>query len=441
MMRSLRRRAIVSGGLITLSSIVVSGLAIYVAFDVVAQRQFNRVLASRQLQVLTALERVGANQTALSSLMSDPAYARPYSGTYWEVIGPDRQLMASRSLFDNSLPRPAAIPHETVFYDSMGPVRTVRIAARSVTLTNGQTWQILVAQSFAELNAERAAIRRNLLLALGIIAIFAFASSLGQTAAVLRPLADLRSDILKRWQGEGPIELEQYPTEVRPLATEINELLQRNRDIIDRTRRQGADLAHALKTPSSILRNELEGLRRLGQDISTAEAALDRIDAQIRRSLARVRAVRPADPMADRTALAATVHRLLRLFRSLPAAEHLTFEEAIAPDLRVAMDAEDLEEVLGNLLDNAVKWSRARIRLAARREGERVEITLEDDGPGIAEADVAQALRPGGRLDTSVAGTGLGLSIATDLVQVYGGTIALTRSEALGGLKVTLHLG
>jgi signal transduction histidine kinase len=440
MTQSLRRRAVLSGALITLVSVVIGGVAIYVAFDAVAQRQFNHALAGRQLQVLTALERAGANQASLSGLMADPAYSRPYSGTYWEAIGPKGELLTSRSLFDGSLPRPAEVPRATVFYDASGPERTVRIAARTVTLTNGEDWQILVAQSFAELNAERAGIRRNLLTALGIIGLIGIAGSLGQTAAVLRPLGTLRAEILKRWQGEGQIEVDQYPTEVQPLVAEINALLHRNRDIIDLTRRQGADLAHALKTPSSILRNELEGLRSQGLDVSTAETALERIDAQIRRALARVRAVKPAGPNAGRTSVDASAERLLRLFRSLPAAKAITIETSIEPSLHVTMDAEDLAAVLGNLLDNAMKWGKARIRLSAQTDGPATLIVIEDDGPGIPEADTEKALRAGGRLDTSVTGTGLGLSIAADLVQIYDGTIQLSRSATLGGLKVTLRI-
>lgn len=440
MMGSLRRQAILTGVVIALVSIGFGGLSLYVAFNAMVQRQFDAMLLNRQLQVLAALDHSGEDPAALATYLPDPAYSRPYSGTYWEAVAPDGQLLTSHSLFDGTLDRPATIPGETIFYDLTTPAEQLRVAARTVTLANGQRWQVLVAQSLSDLSAERAGFRRSLFIALGVVGLIGILGALGQTGSLLRQLQRLRAEVLDRWRSEGEIEASRYPVEVRPLVADINELLHRNRDIIDRTRRQGADLAHALKTPCAILQNELDRLREAGADVSVAATALERVDAQLRRSLARVRAIRPAGPMRRETSLDKSLQRLMRLFRSVPAAGAIAFDLQVPPDLAVAMNDQDLEEALGNLIDNAIKWARSRIRVSVRAEGKFAIVEIEDDGPGVAEADLAKVMRAGESLDVSLAGSGLGLTIARDLVEVYGGSLLLSRSDALGGLRATLRV-
>lgn len=440
MMRSLRSQAILTGVFITVVSITIGGISLYVSFDSIIRRKFDASLLNRQIQVLTAMDRGGLDESELSVYLPDPAYSRPYSGIYWEVVGPSGQLITSRSLLDGIIDRPEDVPGETIFYQRSISGEQVRVAARTVTLTNGERWQVVVARSITDLRSERLGFRRSILLALGAVGLIGITGSLGQTASLLRQLTALRSEVLNRWRGEGDLEVNRYPAEVRPLVVEINELLHRNRDIIDRTRRQGADLAHALKTPCAILRNELDAIRRQGTDVSVAISALDRIDGQVRRALARVRAVRPVKPGGPRTSLALSLQRLVRLFRSLPAAGPIVFEIDVPSELFVAIDQQDLEEVLGNLLDNAIKWANSRIRISAREVGSSTEIEIEDDGPGVPDADIPRILRAGGRLDTSVDGSGLGLAIANDLVEIYGGRLLLSQSPLLGGLRVALIL-
>jgi len=261
-------------------------------------------------------------------------------------------------------------------------------------------------------------------------------------SSVLRPLGRLRSDVARRWDDAeaGQIDPAPYPDEVAPLVNDLNRLIDRSRETLDRSRRQTADLAHALKTPSAVLHNALQDLRGEGADVATAEEALARIDAQVARSLARQRAAHAAAGIGVRADLADAMARLARLFAGLSGQAGKRFEAdpVIAADLPV--DRQDLEEMVGNLLDNAVKWSRERIALSCDVETDRVRIVVEDDGPGIPEAARRDALRSGIRLDTAVPGTGLGLAIASDLAQAYGGTLELDQSDRLGGLAAAVDL-
>jgi signal transduction histidine kinase len=223
-------------------------------------------------------------------------------------------------------------------------------------------------------------------------------------------------------------------------VADINTLLQRNRDIIQRSRRQAADLAHALKTPSAILRNELQALSEKSHDLDRALDALGRMDAQLGRSLARVRMANSGESTFARTDLTNSVNRLSRLFGAMAKRDGKHLTTVCEPDLEIRVDAQDIEEVMGNLLDNALKWGRHDIALTVRQGPEGITLTVEDDGPGIPERDRTEAVLSGGRLDTSKPGTGLGLAIAIDLLQVYDASLALAQSQSLGGLSVQVML-
>jgi signal transduction histidine kinase len=282
--------------------------------------------------------------------------------------------------------------------------------------------------------------RRSLIGAFAMVAAFGLLSVLIQTSAIVTPLEKLRKDVAARWDRNEELVETDYPEEVAPLVVDINTLLQRNREIVQRSRRQAADLAHALKTPSAILRNELQALSEKSRDMDRALDALDRMDAQLGRSLARVRMANSGEATFARTDLSNSVNRLTRLFGSMAKRDGKHLKINCEPDLGIRVDAQDIEEVLGNLLDNALKWCRDTIALTVRQVPQGIEILIEDDGPGIAEQDRGAAIQSGGRLDTSKPGTGLGLAIANDLMQVYDASLALEKSERLGGLAVRILL-
>lgn len=439
-MRSLRTRAVIWGVGLALVSLVVGGLVLYSAFDAIALRRFDEVLRDRHLQVVVALATAGADADGMSALIADPAYGLPESGRYWQVSAPDGTLIGSRSLFDTVLPVPSETSETLGFFSAVGPDGDLRLASQQIQVDGGAPWTVVVAESLAGLAEERTQMRNTLIATFLLVSLLGLGNALLQTSAVLRPLTNLREDILRRWDTDETLDPEDYPDEVAPLVADINALLRRNHDMFDRTRRQGADLAHALKTPSAILRNELEQFQQKGCDTRPASDALDRIDAQILRSLARLRAVNAAAIALPQTDVLPSVERLLRLFRSLPESRDTQIDVSVAPEHHVAMDHHDLEEVLGNLLENAFRWRRSKVSVSTSETDGLLTLRIEDDGPGIDEQHRQEALRAGGRLDERSKGTGLGLAIAKDLVEAYGGTLDLGRSERLGGLCVSLAL-
>lgn len=440
-MLSLRKRAWISGGLSALVSVAVGTLLLYSFLNQRVLDRFDRALAERHTQIVVALASVGGEPSNLGTLLFDPQYQTPFSGRYWQVSGPDGAIFTSGSLLGATLPGRPPTGTGMVIADAEGPdVDRVRIAQQRITLEEGGIWVVAVGESLAQLDEERAETRQGLLLAFALVAVIGLASVLVQTAAITRPLNRLRRDVAQRWDKDEELSEADYPEEVAPLVADINGLLARNREIVARSRRQAADLAHALKTPSAILRNELSVLAEGSHDMDKALEALDRVDAQLGRSLARLRAANSGEGSRVKTDLTHSIDRFGRMFGMMAGREGKELAVACEPGLVIRMDQQDIEEVLGNLLDNALKWSRGKLSLAARKEAGGVQVVIEDDGPGIPEGDRAEAMRSGARLDTSKPGTGLGLAIAGDLLQAYGGTISLEESRSLGGLAVRIGL-
>jgi signal transduction histidine kinase len=439
-MQSLRKRAWISGGLSALAAVAIGTVLLYSYLGRKTQERFDRALADRHTQLVVALSNVADDPDRLGELIFDPAYNSASSGRYWQVVGPEAEIYTSVSLFDATLPLKVSGTRLTV-QDAIGvDGERMRVAQQVITLEDGRAWTVAVAESLAGLDADRAETRHSLILAFALVAAVGLTGTLLQTAVILRPLEKLRKDVAHRWEQGEILNAADYPEEVAPLVDDINTLLQRNRDIVGRSRRQAADLAHALKTPSAILRNELLQLFDEGQDVERARDALDRLDAQLARSLARIRLSNTGESTFSRTDLSATVARFARLFGKMAERDGKRIDVACDPDLITRIDPQDLEEILGNVLDNALKWCRENVALTARRLPEGIELVIEDDGPGIRADDREAALLSGRRLDTSKPGTGLGLSIATDLVRAYGGRLVLGAGPRLGGLSVQIIL-
>lgn len=440
-MLSLRKRAWISGGLSALVSLTVGTLLLYSFLNQRVLDRFDRTLVERHTRIVAALSSVAGDAERLEELLFDPQYQPPFSGRYWQVTAPDGSIITSSSLLDSTLPSPTPAGTGLTLSDGANSdVETVRIAQQKITLEDGSAWTVAVAESLAQLDIERSDTRQGLILAFALVAVIGLASVLFQTAAITRPLNRLRRDVAQRWEQDEELSEADYPEEVAPLVADINGLLQRNRDIISRSRRQAADLAHALKTPSAILRNELTALAEGSHDMGKALDALDRVDAQLGRSLARLRASNSGEATQAKADLSHSVDRFSRMFGMMAKRDGKEFRVYCDPGLIVRMDAQDIEEVLGNILDNALKWCRKEMALSVRKRPAGIEVLIEDDGPGIPTTVRTEAMRAGSRLDTSKPGTGLGLAIASDLLQAYGATITLEDSVTLGGLAVSITL-
>ncbi|WP_299727119.1 HAMP domain-containing sensor histidine kinase [uncultured Tateyamaria sp.] len=440
-MLSLRHRALLGGIASGAMSVAVGTLALYSYIDAKALERFDSTLQDRHTQLVVGLSVATQTPDKLRDLMFDPAYGTPYSGRYWQVTNSNGDIYTSASLFDETFTEPADSHSGMTVWNTTGPENeAIRSVYQQITYEDGTEWGISVAESRAELNKDRNETRRSLLLAFALVGVIGMAGSILSMSAVLGPLRKLRADVAQRWDEDDELKPEEYPDEVSPLVGDINVLLHRNRDIVSGARRQAADLAHALKTPTAILRNELTALSEDDVAIEKAQEALDRIDAQLGRSLARMRAANSAELTHSRTDLSNSVNRLSRLFVSMAERDGKAIEIRNEDDLSVRMDAQDIEEAIGNLLDNALKWSKKTIHLTARKVKDGIELLIEDDGPGIPENSKREALRSGGRLDTSTPGTGLGLAISVDLLKAYGANLMLGKSSVLGGLAVRITI-
>jgi signal transduction histidine kinase len=271
------------------------------------------------------------------------------------------------------------------------------------------------------------------LFGLGMIAINAAAILLGMRplGRVSKALGAIRAGNAERLDGT-------FPAEIAPLAQETNELIENNRRIMERARTQVGNLAHSLKTPLAVILNEARSLQNRQGSLIEGQAGL--MQGQIDHYLTRARAVAQRDGVVFRTQVHPTLERMVRAMGKLKPGLDIAFEPADVDPI-FAGEREDLEEIVGNLLDNAMKWGRRQVRVATKApDGESwFECTVEDDGPGIPADKAQRALTRGQRLDESVPGTGLGLAIVTELVKEYGGELFLETSD-LGGLRARFRL-
>jgi signal transduction histidine kinase len=262
-----------------------------------------------------------------------------------------------------------------------------------------------------------------------------------QFRAGLLPFGRLRRQLFGLRDGSAERIEGTYPTEVQPLVNDLNSLLAHRERIVQRALAKAGDLAHGLKTPLAVLAQEAERAEAAGQHEISSMISLqvDRMRRQVDYHLTQARAASPGNVPGSRCSVLVAAEGLTRALLKIHAARGLAIEINVPPEHFIRGQREDLEEMLGNLLDNACKWSKSRIKLASTQENSVVVITVDDDGPGLPASMRDQVLQRGVRADEAAPGSGLGLAIVRDLAQLYEGTITLDASP-LGGLRATLRL-
>jgi signal transduction histidine kinase len=354
---------------------------------------------------------------------ADPRFAAPGSGWAWQVSDGETALARSASLLSGDLgpdgrgPAPGGAALDRVRLDFTAP-------------GDGRALSVVVAMPAGEREAAVAVATRPLAVALAALGGGLLLAQLLAARLALGGLDALRRDVAGLAQGRVDRLPEPRAPDLAPLAREMNRLIAAQSETVARARAHVGNLAHALKGPLAVLRNEADGPR---------VALIERMERSIRWHLGRARAAGAGAGVAVETPVASVVEDLRLVLGPEAARRGVTLAFAVAPDLRFAGEREDLTEMLGNLLDNAVKWARAETRLDARVERERLIVAIADDGPGVpAEARAALTAR-GARLDESAPGHGLGLAIVADLAALYGGALTLDRAGQ-GGLRARLDL-
>ena len=423
-------------------ALLAAGLVLAHLFRAHVERTFDARLRDHMAELVAVADTDAAGRLRLKRPSVDANFARPLSGWYWQIADATGRIERSRSLWDQELAVPAAGPSPRLVALAGPRGQSLRALVRAVELPDAPApFGFVVAGPQEEIENAVQALVWVLAVALVVLGLGLVGAVVGQVGVGLRPLRRLRRAVAAVRAGRVARVDGAYPAEVAPLADEINALLAHDAEVVMRARTQAGDLAHALKTPLAVLANEAAGLPPERAALVRGQADLMR--RHIDRHLSRARAAASHGVLGARCAVGPVGAALVRTLAAL----HRDRAIAIAVDgldgLVFCGDRHDLEEMLGNLMDNACKWGRTQVRVAGRRvarpDGDRLELTVEDDGPGIPEQAVAEVLVRGRRLDESVPGSGLGLAIVGDLAALYRGGVALRRSE-LGGLAAVLDL-
>ncbi len=274
-----------------------------------------------------------------------------------------------------------------------------------------------------------------------LFAVLAMAAGFLQVRRGVSPINNLRSRLAGLHEGRDRRVVGTYPSEVQPLVNDLNALLENREQAVRCAISKAGDLAHGLKTPLAILAHEAERAKAAGHEevASAIEQQVDRMRRQVDYHIAHTRAAAAGTAPGTLCSISESTEGLARALRRLYAERGLAIDVRVPADLSARVQREDLDEMIGNLLDNACKWSRARVGVFAHRSGSGVEMVIDDDGNGLA-SDMRQAvLQRGVRADEASPGSGLGLAIVRDLADAYGGSISLEASP-LGGLRARLRL-
>ncbi|MBI2527998.1 MAG: hypothetical protein HYV93_18685 [Candidatus Rokubacteria bacterium] len=423
-------------------ALLAAGLILAHLFRAHVERTFDAGLRDHMAELVALADTDAAGRLRLKRPSVDPNFARPLSGWYWQITDSTGRIDRSRSLWDQELAVPAAGPSPRLVVLAGPRGQALRALVRAVDLPEAPApFGFVVAGPQEEIEKAVHGLVSVLAVALVVLGLGLVGAVVGQVGVGLRPLRRLRRAVASVRAGRAARVDGAYPAEVAPLADEINALLAHDAEVVMRARTQAGDLAHALKTPLAVLANEAAGLPPERAALVRGQADLMR--RHIDRHLSRARAAASRSVLGARCPVGPVGAALVRTLAALHRGRTIAITVDGLDGLVFGGDRHDLEEMLGNLLDNACKWGRTQVRaagrLVARPDGDRLELTVEDDGPGIPEEALGEALVRGRRLDESVPGSGLGLAIVDDVAALYGGGVALRRSE-LGGLAAVLDL-
>lgn len=398
-------------------------------------------LLENVLNAMIASAEIGPDgEVRLNRQLGDQLFLEPYSGHYWQISGPGYETFPSRSLWDRQLK--VSAPHhdrDAHFYDSSEfGTEKLRVVERDIVLPGSAVhWRFQVAENYADVDGQIARFRSVLFKSFAILGLGLIGMATLQTLYGLWPMRSLKAALANMRSGEASrIDAARLPQEVAPLVDELNALLAHNETQAEEARRHAGNLAHALKTPLTVITNAAAEHSPDLADTVAAEAATMR--RQVDHHLARARAVGRRGSAQARAAvwaaLEAVENAIARLYPDT------RFDRDGDKTLAVRVERQDLDELLGNLIENAAKYGGGSVFVTVRAREQWADIIVEDDGPGIPATERARLFDRGARLDTGKPGTGLGLAIVRDVAEIYGGSVVLEESEDLGGLLVRLRL-
>lgn len=436
---SLSRRMIGIAALWISLLLIGGGMALDRVLTQAVTRSFDDGLNYVLTAMISSAELGPDGEVRLIRPLADQRFLEPGSGIYFQISGKGFDDFRSRSLWDRALevdPRHHDMrPH--VYDSAQFPGEDLRIMERTVTLPGSKVpWKFMVAQARASLDEQIQVLRSTLAKSFALLAIGLITMATLQTYYGLRPLRRVREEISRMRTGEKGRVTEALPDEIMPLVEELNELLAHNEKQAEEARRHAGNLAHALKTPLTVIMNAATAKADDLADTVIREAATMR--RQVDHHLARARAV----------GRRGSAHCRADVWPSVQAVERAVAR--LYPDVRIDVDGtkdaavrverQDLDEMLGNLVENAAKYGGGSVFVTVAKAGPMVEMVVEDDGVGIPQRERQRIFDRGARLDSGKPGTGLGLAIVRDVAEIYDGSVSLEESEDLGGLLVRLRL-
>jgi signal transduction histidine kinase len=436
---SLTRRMIVVAGLWIGILLLSGGFALDRVLTTSIVRNFDDQL-TYVLNAMIAASEIGPDgEVRFNRPPADQRFIEPYSGVYFQVSGKGADTFPSRSLWDRRLH--VSSEHVDVqphIYDSNEFAgEPLRVAERDVILPGSNVrWRFQVAQSREMTDTQIRDLRSTLFWSFAALGIGLLVLAALQTIYGLWPLRRVQREVAAIRSGRKQRVSDTFPTEIEPLTQEINQLLAHSEEQAEEARRHAGNLAHALKTPLTVITNAATAHSADLDDTVIREAALMR--RQVDHHLARARAIGRRTSAQARARVWTSVEAVQRAVDRLY--EGVTVDIAGDRTAEVRVERQDLDEMIGNLVENAAKYGNGRVFITVERHLPTVDVVVEDDGPGIPAPQRDALFARGARLDTGKPGTGLGLAIVRDVADIYGGKVSLEESEDLGGLLARLSL-
>jgi signal transduction histidine kinase len=451
---SIATRLFVSATLCSFVILLIAGISLSAVYRRITEQSFDERLDVYLRSLVADIAAPGDEPRIASGQLGEPEFELPLSGWYWQITRMDQtppQIQTSRSLFAERLPRLDESGESTAAGArsgyAVGPDgQLLRLLQRVIDADNDGVYLVQVAAVTSEIDDRIWRFEMSLTATFVLLALALAGVAAGQVRFGLRPLRRLQYGVAAIRRGEGERMEGDYSHDLAPLAAELNLLLAWNREIVARAQTHVGNLAHALKTPLSVIINEAARDASPFADIVRQQTQAMR--DQIAYYLNRARAAARVNPAGSAVEVKPVLDGLLRTFEKIYDERAIEFEADAADGLRVRAERQDLEEMLGNLIDNAGKWAHSHVAVAVaperpldRDDQERsfLVLTIDDDGEGLPESQRDAALARGGRLDESKPGSGLGLSIVADLAALHGGSLELADSPD-GGLRARLRL-
>ncbi len=447
--RSIATRLLLSAILCSVLILLAAGVLLSGIYRRTTEQAFDQRIDAYLRSIVADVMTPGDETRTAPGQLGEPQFELPMSGWYWQITRLDTEkpeIKASRSLFASVLPRLADLGVSAGIGGTRRGLATgpenqpIRIVEREIEVADSAVYLVQVAATTVDVEYDISQFRTALVTTFAILALALAGATVLQVGYGLRPLRRLREEVGAIRRGESEKIGGEFSPDLAPLAGELNLLIASNREILDRARTHVGNLAHALKTPLSVIANEA---RAEGSPLALKVAEQSEIMRnQVTWYLDRARAAARSGVIGSVTEVEPVVAALVRTFEKIYDERAVEFISSVEKGLRFRGEKQDFEEMVGNLLDNAGKWSRSRVEIrAAAVPGPRqmLEIVIDDDGPGLPVEQRAAALSRGRRLDETRPGSGLGLSIVVDLAALYGGSVELGDSPD-GGLRARLGL-